>query len=138
MLPPPAALLLLGRLITIKVEDKEANSRRQVAVLPRGIDLGHQFRAGHFAQGGDLRQVLPEFIFEADARLATGDDEGTLDDRRFHRLLPLTASRCLMMLPIHLLRNRRCTVKRSILYCSTVRTLATLRFVLTDKRDGIP
>ena len=78
-----AALLLLENLISIETKHKDANGRRQVTLLPLGIDRLDKIRHTHVALGGDLFQPLPEFIFEADARLVAGDDDRTLDDCRF-------------------------------------------------------
>ena len=78
-----AALLLLENLIPIETKHKDANGRRQVTLLPLGIDRLDKIRRTHVAPGGDLFQPLPECIFEADARLVASDDDRTLDDCRF-------------------------------------------------------
>src|SRR5687767_4927745 len=49
------------------------------------VDRGNQFRKGHIAAARDLLQSLPECILEADTGLVTGDNDGALDNRRFHR-----------------------------------------------------
>src|SRR5205823_6609789 len=50
----------------------------------------HQVRQCHVAPTGDLLEALPEGILEADARLVSSDDDGPLDDRRFHRSSSVT------------------------------------------------
>src|SRR5215831_12472165 len=45
-----------------------------------------EFRHLHVSLGGDLRQLLPERIFEADARLVTSDGNRVLDHWRLHSL----------------------------------------------------
>src|SRR5262249_1741113 len=85
-----ATLVMVGQLVAIEVEHEQANRRRQVAVLPLGIDRGDEVRQGHVAPAGDLLEPLPERILEADAGLVTSDDNGALDDRRFHRSSPVS------------------------------------------------
>jgi hypothetical protein len=41
-------------------------------------------RRRHAAASGDLLEALPEGIHNANARPASGDDDGVFDDRRFH------------------------------------------------------
>ena len=78
-----AALLLLENLIPIEIKHKNANGRRQVAVLPLGIDRLDKIRHTHVAPGGDLFQPLPECIFEADACFVASDGDRVLEDCRF-------------------------------------------------------
>src|SRR5262249_57050133 len=72
------------------IEHEQANRRRQVAVLPLGIDRGDEVRQGHVAPAGDLLEPLPERILEADAGFVTSDDNGAFDDRRFHCSSPVS------------------------------------------------
>src|SRR5262249_41510994 len=85
-----AALVMLGQLVAIEIEHKQTNRRRQVAVLSLGIDRGDEVRQGHIAPAGDLLEPPPERILEADAGLVASDDDGALDDRRFHRSSPVS------------------------------------------------
>ena len=77
------SLLRVGKLAPIEVEHEETNGRRQVAVLPLGIDRLDKIRHTYVAPGGDLFQPLPECLFEADARLVASDDDRVLEDCRF-------------------------------------------------------
>src|SRR5712692_4744059 len=86
-------LVKVGKLVAIEVEHEEANGRRLIAVLPRRIDRGDQIRQGDGATAGDLLQPPPERILEAHARLMSRDDDGALDDRRFHEHTPICCSR---------------------------------------------
>src|SRR5262249_40222780 len=81
---------MVGGLVAIEIEHEQANRRRQVAVLPLGIDRGDEVRQGHVAPGGDLLEPLPERILEADAGFVTSDDNGAFDDRRFHCSSPVS------------------------------------------------
>jgi hypothetical protein len=56
------------KLIAVTAEHKEANSRREVVVFTRAVDLGDQLWQRHVATGGDLLQSVPKCIFEADAK----------------------------------------------------------------------
>src|SRR5947209_19246008 len=85
-----ATLVIVGQLVAIEIENEQAKRRRQVAVLPLGIDRGDEVRQGHVAPAGDLLEPLPERILEADAGFVTSDDNGAFDDRRFHRSSPVS------------------------------------------------
>jgi hypothetical protein len=52
-------------------------------VLPLGVDCGDHVRRGHVAICGDLLEPFPECILKADARFASGDQDGAFDDKRF-------------------------------------------------------
>src|SRR5262249_16496051 len=81
---------MVGGLVAIEIEHEQPNPRRQVAVLPLGIDRGDEVRQGHVAAAGDLLEPLPERILEADAGFVTSDDNGAFDDRRFHCSSPVS------------------------------------------------
>ena len=42
----------------------------------------------HLVGLSDVFQAFPEFLLEANARLAASDDNGSLDDRGFHNGFP--------------------------------------------------
>src|SRR5262245_2051989 len=81
---------MVGQLVAIEIEHKQTDRRRQVAVLSLGINRGDEIRQGHVAPVGDLLEAPPERILEADTGLVASDDDGALDDRRFHRSSPLS------------------------------------------------
>src|SRR5260370_9801678 len=51
------------------------------------INCRNHVGQGQIALRGDLLQPGPERILQTHARLVSGDDDRTLNDRRFHRLL---------------------------------------------------
>src|SRR5258708_16835341 len=81
---------MVGQLVAIEIEHVQANRRRQVAVLPLGIDRGDEIGQRHVAPAGDLLEALPERILKADTGLVASDDDGAFDDRRFHRSSPVS------------------------------------------------
>src|SRR5262244_4447969 len=81
---------MVGQLVAIEIEHVQANRRRQVAVLPLGIDRSDEIRQRHVAPAGDLLEPPPERILETDAGFVASDDDGAFHDRRFHRSSPVS------------------------------------------------
>jgi len=54
-------------------------------MLPARIDLADQIGQTQMMSPSNLLQSVPERIFEADAGLVTGDDDGPFDHRRFQQ-----------------------------------------------------
>src|SRR6516164_4895001 len=54
-------------------------------MLPARIDLADQIGQTQMMSPSNLLQSVPERIFEADAGLVTGDDDGPFDYRRFQQ-----------------------------------------------------
>ena len=67
------------------LKHEQPNRRGQVALFPRQVDLGNQFRQRHMSGMRDFLQVIPEGIFKANAGLVPIDHDGTLNDRGFHK-----------------------------------------------------
>jgi hypothetical protein len=66
------------------LKHEQPNRRGQVALFPRQVDLGNQFRQRHLPSMRDFLQVIPEGIFKADAGLVPIDHDGAFNDRGFH------------------------------------------------------
>ena len=65
------------------IEHEQPDGRREITLLPIGVDRGDQIGQGHIAVVGDFLEALPERIFETDARLVAPDNDGSLDHRIF-------------------------------------------------------
>jgi hypothetical protein len=61
-------------------------------VLARIVDLRDQLRRCYSVRMCDFFQAIPEFIFEADARLVSVKDDRVSDHRGFHERLPKKCS----------------------------------------------
>src|SRR6195256_5396477 len=57
------------------------------------IDRSDQFGQSGIASARDLLEPLPECVLETHAGLVAGNDDGALDDRRFHPSSPVS-TRC--------------------------------------------
>lgn len=57
-------------------------------MLARIVDLRDQLRRCYSVRMCDFFQAIPEFIFEADARLVSVKDDRVSDHRGFHERLP--------------------------------------------------
>ena len=68
----------------IMIEYKQPDARRQVAVPAMNVEIGNHARQGHLLASRDFLKAAPEFIFETDAGLVPGDNDGAFDDRRLH------------------------------------------------------
>lgn len=71
-------LLLSCRLLTAVFIDKEAYCGRQITMLTTSIDARDQLRQVDVPFLGDRAQLVPEDIFQADARFVATDDERAL------------------------------------------------------------
>ena len=56
--------MALAKPVAIEVEHTETNARRQIAVMPLGIDHGDQGRKRQTTMRGDLLQGFPERVFK--------------------------------------------------------------------------
>lgn len=65
------------------IENKDADCRREVAVVAFAVDLTDQVRHRHLLGADDLSQSLPKFVLKRDARLVPIENDRSLDDDRF-------------------------------------------------------
>ena len=72
----------------VVIEHEQPDRRRQIAVAAVGIDRRHKLGQSEAAIVGDFLEALPERVFETDAGLVSSDNDGALDNRRFHRRSP--------------------------------------------------
>src|SRR5262249_44573555 len=77
----------------IMIEHEEADRRRQIALVARGVDSGDELRKRSVADRGYLLQRIPERVLEADAGLVTGNDDRAFDHRAFHASSPVLRRR---------------------------------------------
>lgn len=66
------------------IEHEQPEGRRKIAVLALSIDAGYQIGQRRAAALGDFLQALPKGVLKADARLVPREDNGPLNDWRFH------------------------------------------------------
>src|SRR3982074_3688425 len=134
-------------LLTIVIEHEQADGRGQIAVAAVVVDRGDQLGHRQVAAARDLLQRRPERIFETDAGLVTGDDDGAFGNWRFHRSSPVStrwwarsrrvfASRALPSLRSVLLRpwSRRLVAAR----CASCWRLASLRALRRVTTSPLP
>lgn len=76
--------LSTDRLLAKVLKHEHADGRRQVAAFAVLVDLGDQLPERPMVRTGDVPEVTPEGILEANARLVSADDDGMLHDRGFH------------------------------------------------------
>src|SRR5258708_34866096 len=69
----------LGELKAVEIQNKQAQARRQIALLALHVDRRHEMRQGRAASDRDLLERLPKRILETDAGLVAGNHDGTLD-----------------------------------------------------------
>ena len=72
--------LKVGEPLLVEVENIKADGRRQITLLPLGVDGSNQVRQGPVLPARDLLQTAPEFVLQAHARLVTRQDDRPLDD----------------------------------------------------------
>src|SRR5258708_6946791 len=68
-----------GELKAVEIQNKQAQARRQIALLALHVDRRHEMRQGRTAADRDLLERLPKRILETDAGLVAGNHDGTLD-----------------------------------------------------------
>jgi hypothetical protein len=61
------------------LKHKNANRRRQIALLPLSVDCTDQIRDCHALGTGDVFEATPESIFKANAGFASIELDGTLN-----------------------------------------------------------
>jgi hypothetical protein len=57
------------------IEYEKPNGRREVSMLPMGIDVGNQRGKRHVLSFADLLEAEPKSILEADARLMADNND---------------------------------------------------------------
>ena len=74
---------------TMMIENEHTQRRRKVGAPPVSVDVRKKLRDGGVPLRSDGFDLRPKCVFEANARLVTVDDDGSFDDRRVHREVPL-------------------------------------------------
>ena len=77
-----------------EIQHIEADGRRQIALLARAVDLADEFGQGRVAQRRNFFQATPECLFETDAGLVSGDDDGAFNDGGFNVSRPSVVEGC--------------------------------------------
>ena len=72
----------------VVLKHEQTNRRREIAVVPATVDRCHQIGQGHIPGTRNLLEPLPKRIFQTDARLVSGDDDRSFNDRRLHSRSP--------------------------------------------------
>gem|GEM_PF-6738353 len=67
------------------VEHEQPDGGGKIALQADPVDFSDRVRQGRVLPVRDLLQPAPECIFETDAGLMPTDNDGPLDDRRFHK-----------------------------------------------------
>jgi hypothetical protein len=70
------------------IENEQAHGRRQISECALSIDAADQLGERLASPAGDVLQAIPKRFFQADTRLMPSDNDGALDDKRFHMARP--------------------------------------------------
>jgi hypothetical protein len=87
-LAKPLAPFYLRDLAPIKIQDEEAESRREIALLTIDINAVNKNRQCHKSLAGNLLEPLPELVLQAYACFVATKNDRALYDWRFHTPIP--------------------------------------------------
>jgi len=80
-----------GCLLTIVIENEQADRRRQVALLALSVNLKSKFFDRSISMSSDFLKRGPKRVFQADTSLPAVDLHRSLNDRRFRHQSLTTA-----------------------------------------------